>query len=74
MVTNGVFGDGTIDPLLLRLESQEYSISASEPDPTVQAGVNAPSLQQDLEHQDDQGETCPALDTIGDTGSVQLHS
>ncbi|KAJ2982779.1 hypothetical protein NQ176_g1168 [Zarea fungicola] len=38
MVTNGVLGDGTIDPLLLRLELQEYSISASEPGPTVQVG------------------------------------
>lgn len=74
MITNGALGDGTIDPLVLRLEPQEYSISASDMNPMPQAGLHAHSLQQDLEHQDDQGETGPTLNTIGDTGSVQLHS
>ncbi|KAJ2983845.1 hypothetical protein NQ176_g391 [Zarea fungicola] len=68
MITNGVLGDGTIDPLLLRLEPQEYSISASEPDPTVQVGVHEPSLQQALEHNDDQDVYLAALEHDGAKG------
>ncbi|KAJ4152909.1 hypothetical protein LMH87_009427 [Akanthomyces muscarius] len=69
MITNGALGDGTIDPLVLRLEPQEYSISASDMNPMPQAGLHAHSLQQDLEHQDDQGAEAATSYHHSDSGS-----